>query len=286
MYTQNPNFPMYGNQPMAFGYGAKPMPRCTQPVTAEMSKLLHQEDDNLSVKISRPDSIRNQCTHKEPGTGDLALNYNADGSVTCRTCGETFNIIAQPEGEIEDACNHVIDILQTIKLQYIDAPEEFVKEYFQLISLLKNAPRLYKKSLNNFASYEAYSNNAMYPINPGMNAFQAVGNIMSINPMQGYAGQWFPQQPYAGQPMPQQPVMPQQPMAGQPYVAPQWNGAPQWTQQPAAPQQMGQPGMMENPMAYGTVGVAPSPAPVQAPVAQPAVPPQNAEVQQTKTFAV
>lgn len=272
---QNQQFAGNPMQP-GFAYGAKPMPRCTQPITPELSKLLHQESDDLNVKIDKVSSLRNQCTHKEPGTGQLALVYNPDGTVTCRTCGETFHLIEDPDSEIQAATDRLIDILQTTKVMYLDIPEEFVKEYFQMISLLKNLPKIYHKAANNFSMYESYSG-AAYPTTPVYNAFQAVHNIMSVNPMMGtqpmYGGMQ-PQQPmYPG--MYQQPAAPQQPMyPGQVTQQPSGYMAqsvqPGWTQQPV----MVDPA---NPMAYGAPTAAPAPAPVQAP---------TGEITQTKDFTV
>lgn len=286
MYQQNP----YGTMPQQAGwaYGAQPRPRCTQPVTAEMSKMLHQQADDLSVKISKTDVIKNQCTHKDPATGQLALINNPDGSVTCRTCGETFHLVSDPKAEIESAVEHLIDILQTTKVMYLDAPEEFVKQYFQSISLLKNLPKIFEKASNNFSMYETYSAGA-YPTNPGFNTFQAVNGIMNgVNPMMG-TPVGYPQQPtpgyYYGAPMPQaypQPVY-QQPAAPQPQSEPQMVGAvPQWAAQPYGYQAA--PPQGANPMAFG----APAPAPTGVPSAPQSVqaPTTNGEVTQTKEFKV
>lgn len=296
MYTQNPmtanTYPYV--QPQGYAYGPRPQPRCTQPVTAEMSRMLHQNDDILSVKISKTESIKNQCTHKEPGTGRLSLIQNADGSYTCRTCGETFNLITDPKDEIDKAVKTLIDTMQTIKTMYLDIPEDFTKEFFQSISLIKNLKPLYDRASKNFSMYEGYAGMG-YPTSPNINSFQAVGNLMAVNPMMGV----YPQQPVM---YPQQSMAPQQ-VAPMGYPAPQPGMAPGWTQvgydPNAAAAQYGQqavPPMQANPanpMAYGMptapqpVPPVTGPAPVQAPAQQTAQQvPQNTEVQQTKTFTV
>ena len=51
-------------QPMGYTAPNRPQPRFTQPVTNEMSKLVLANDDELSVKISQNEKIKNMCTHK------------------------------------------------------------------------------------------------------------------------------------------------------------------------------------------------------------------------------
>lgn len=316
-FNNNGNF----NQ-MGFGYGAKPAAKFTQPVTPEMSRMIHQEEDQLDVKISKIDSIKNQCTHKEPGTGNMAIVANADNTVTCRTCGETFHLIAPEEadGVIKDAVEKVVDTMQSLKLFYVDAPVEFVKEYFQCITLLKKLPAIYKKGAANFSSYEVYSGNA-YPVYNGWNnhqsAFTAFNNMMSVNPFMGTPGQTTnpgfvdPRYGYNGGNQP----MYQQPTQGYPMQNPTMAPAPQQGYNPAmAPQQMGNmtPGFTQagyvnptapqqpiagyqatppapvngapngNPMAYGV----PNSTPVEAAPASITSPANQDEIQQTKTMSI
>lgn len=275
---------MYANQfpqpQQQWVYGTQPQPRFTQPLTQEMARMLHQQDDRLSVKISQPDMWRNMCTHKKTdGSGQLALVNNPDGSVTCTVCGETFNLIDEGEKDIENACKKVIDIMQTAKAMFVDIPEEFTKEYFQTMTLISRLPDLYKKAGANFSNYEMYTGSA-FPVQAGINTFQQLGNMLTVNPMMGQQNMYNPAmqqamaypQPYPqgmGQPQFYQPMPNQQVPQG---VAPQ---------QPAGyyPAQGMVPGA--NPMAYGAP-VQPTPAPtgpadVQAP---------TGEVTQTKQFKV
>lgn len=299
-FNQQPN-PMF-NQQMGFGPGPKPQTKATQPVTQEMSRLIYQNDDQLDVKISKVDSIKNQCTHKEPGTGNVALVQNPDGTVTCRTCGETFRLVTDLDGTIDKIVNDVVDVMQTVKLMYLDAPEEFVKQYFQCITLLKKLPMVYRRSAANFSAHEMYSGNA-YPVyggyNPGQNAFAAFNNMMAASPYSGPTpgynpGFTDPRYGYQATPPQQQPAgypnpgmvppqaapgfatngYPQQPQPNmQPNMAPNaFAGAfvtPSFTQQayPNAPQPQAAPmsgAPNGNPMAYGTPNTGSGAAPAPA----------------------
>lgn len=295
-YPQNPMQPgmYYGG---GFAMGARPQPKYTQPVTAELAKMLGQNNDELDIRISNADKIRNWCTHKEPGTGRLALVENQDGTVTCRVCGETFHLIDDPEKEIQQMTDKMVDALQTMKTLYVDIPEDFLKAYSQTISMVKKAPDLMKRAAKNFSLYEGYTG-GVYTANPGFNPYQAtVGLLSGFNPFGiGYQQQPMPwgQQPMMQQPMPQQyaqqqwatPPMNAQPAPQVPQVDP-WNGSvmspaypPSVTTVNGAPMAPGY-----NPlMATGVPGQMAAPAPTAAPV-QPAAP-VAAEPQQVKQMSV
>lgn len=234
MYQQQMNNYPFNN---GFAYAARPMPKCTQPVTPELYKMLNQQGDELDIRISNVDKIKNWCTHKEPGTGRMALVENpSDGTVTCRICGETFRIVDDTDADVEAATNHMVDILQTIKATYVDAPEEFIKQYSQTLSMIKKVPDLYKRGNKNFALYESYTGQAM-PSTPGYNTFTAMNGILNgYNPMMG--GWGMPQQPLGAQPAPQAWPMTGQPMGQQPMQPQMVNPGAPWSmgQQPMQPQ--------------------------------------------------
>lgn len=291
MFNAYPN-----NNVTGFVSPNRPQARFTQPVTAEMSKAVLANDDELSVKIGPNEKIKNMCTHKYPGTSTVALvdcptrdpkNPEDNDLVTCRVCGETFHMLMDTQiADIQKAADHMCDILQSAKTLYLDIPEEFVKEYFQIITLLKRVPQVFKKSANNWNSYEV--SNDPRQVYQNMNSFGQVNNLIGgyniggINPM-GYA-----QQPYQYQY--------QQPMYQQPPVQPQQYGYQYG--QPAAPT-----APQENPLMYGApvqpapapgvtppvappVAPAPAPQPAQAPGAIPVPPAQTGEIVQTKAFSV
>ena len=223
--------PMSGGFPQqnGFAYGARPAPHVTQPVTPDLQKMLHQNNDELDIRISNVDKIRNWCTHKEYGTGRVALvptgNTDEEGNteVTCRICGSTFYMINDIVKKSEKVSKDCINIIQTAKAQFMDAPEDFIKSYSQMLSMLDMLPKIATKASKNFSLYENYTGN-IYQTNPNVNAFQAFTNLVSGYPM-GY-----PQQPMGyGMPQtgyypPQQPMGYGMPQAGYPQQ-PNMNGA-------------------------------------------------------------
>ena len=266
----------YATPMQGFTAPNRPQPRNTQPVTPEMSKMVLQNSDELSVKITPVDKIKNMCTHKYPGNGQIALTEDGNGKYTCRVCGESFRMIMDPTAEIYEVTERMLDILQSAKTLYLDIPEDFAKEYFQIITLLKRSPQVLEKAHKNFIQYDQYAQNPM-AVYPGVSSFQQVNgmigsfNMGGIQP--GYYG--YPPQPggYAPQPGYGYPTN----GYGQPY-----------------PPQPGTPGYDNgNPLMYGgAVPQAPAPtgpaapaAPAPAPGTPPAAP-ADGEVSQTKSFSV
>ena len=220
MYQQNYGQPAFGAY--GFNYGPRPQPKYTQPITPELAKMLNQQNDELDIRISNTEKVRNWCTHKEPGTGRLALVDNGDGSVTCRVCGETFHLAYDEDKVVAENVDKVVDYLQTIKAMYVDIPEEFLKAYSQTKSMVEKIKDLMPRAKKNFSTYEVFQN-AVYPNYSGVNHFQAANGILSgVNP-------FMPQQPMMGYGYPYGQVPAQQPgMWAQPPM--------QQMQMPAAPQ--------------------------------------------------
>lgn len=276
---QNNEMP-YGNQ---YGYSfgvARPLAKNTQPLTPEQIAKLRQDSSAFDMKVEVEDLWRAACTHKEKN-GQSTLIQNNDGSWTCTICHETFNMCDCETKDIEAAVKTLCDMLQTSKTVYLDAPDDLITQYFQMIPLLKKFPSLWDRAMKNFAMYEGTANQGLNPMAPGYSGFAALQNLMT-NPYAayGYNNGYAAQQPAAGY--------------GYQPQAPAY-GMPMYGQQPAPV--YGQP-MMDpnaNPMAYGVPGgipaapVAPAPGvmPGAAPVATaPAAAPATAEVQQQQVFNV
>lgn len=314
------NFGQMNQQPFysGYSYGARPAPRCTQPITPELQKLLNQQSNELDIRISNTDKIKNWCTHKEPTTGRIALVENGDGTVTCRVCGETFHMVdSMTREQVQALCNQMVDVMQTIKTMYLDSPEEFTKAYWQTISMVLKLPELWDRAYKNFTTYESYTGN-VFQSNPNINSFAAANgilggfNIFGGQQPNGFFGQsqMWPQaqpqpQPQMGMPqtapMPNMgqmvypggpwaiPNMPQVPQATVPYVNP--TSGQVMPGQPMAPTTMGGAPMAPgfNPLVNTGVPGATMNAPAPTgPAAQPATTAQPAatEPTQTKTMTV
>lgn len=207
------------------GFGA-PVTKFNNPLSPDEIKRLQQKDNQFSLAITEEEFLRAACNHRNAeGTSDTLAFDQVTGKARCAICGYEFRPVSEtitPE-DIKEDVSVIIDILQTIKLMYIDLPADAAKEYFQIIPLLEKIPQLFEFAAKNMAKHETYNwryNNAnMGAINMFNNLQNIFGGGMNMGaPM--YGGQ--PQgQPFVPQPNPvyAQPGMP----AGYPQ-APMTNG--------------------------------------------------------------
>ena len=303
----------YQNQ----AYAPRPVRKMTQPVTPELAKLIQQTGDELDIRISNTDKIKNWCTHKEPGIGRTCLIDNPDGTVTCRVCGETFKLSDNILADAEAARDLGTNAIQTIKTIYVDIPEDFLKSYSQVLSMLDMLPKIAKKAEKNFGLYENYNGGVFTGPMNGFNSFQAANNLLSgFNPLGGQPwgqpqygyGYGYPQQPaqpqygyyqqqpntmggYPQQPY-QQPVAPQVDANGNVYAP---NGPTTMSGQPMAPGfnplvNNGQPTVPTMPnngaIPMGGSTVPPAPAPTGPVGMNPNMTPATSDPQQTKQMTV
>lgn len=228
-YNPSPDPAMMGG----YTYGGRPTIKATQPITPELMKFLHQHNDELDLRVSDMEKVSNWCTHKEPGTNRVAVVRQGPDSdiATCRVCGETFRIITDLEAKAKATAQDLKDIIQTIKLEYFDCPEDFLKTYSQMLSLANILPKLAARAEKNYGMYETYTG-GVYSNTPGVNAFQAASNIINGSAFNMFGGSptGYPGYGYA--------PAPGYPQAGYGYGYP--NGYYPQQQQPGYPQQQAQ----------------------------------------------
>ena len=206
----------YMNYGMPYG-GMAPIP---QPVQPKMTQILSPDDINtlkakntsFNINVDPIDILRANCVHRE--NGNFKIVDNGDGTVTCSICGETFTpIYSADDGNIDAIVKQCMDVLNTIKLAYVDLPPEMGKEYFPIIELIKKIPALYKIAMNDLNKYTNIQQNQQTGTGYG-NAFANLNMITA-----GY-GSYYQPQPYGAYPAPGYGYDPNQTfMPGQPTPA-------------------------------------------------------------------
>jgi hypothetical protein len=149
------------------------------------------------------------------------LVRDTDGTVRCEVCGYRFtpiDVSTSPD-DVQDSVNLIIDILQTIKLLFIDMPASAQREYFQIIPLIEKVPKLFKLAVDNFSKHENYNAWGYRGQNMGtMNLFNMLsgalnggvpvgGNYYNAAPNYGAFGTPMPNTMGGGM-MPNQQMMP------------------------------------------------------------------------------
>lgn len=238
MYN-NFNQNQYGVMPNQMGtqYGQFQTAKMVQPLTPEQIKQLKSSGGNgFNLKVDEIEFLRARCTHKE--NGNIALIRNNDGTSTCPICGARFTLLDKDAEEVRDITSMIIDVLQSVKTFYLDIPENYVLEYFNMLPYLEKLPQFYDVAIHNFAKYESGSflnqNNNMY-------GFQMLNAVTS--PGFGNMGMQPQVNPYGAPNMGMQPNMGYAQPQGA-YANPFGGGA---AMQPQPNMGYGQP----QPMAYG-----------------------------------
>lgn len=208
----------YNNGMMNYGYNRPKMPNPTNPLTQDELNLLKQKAPQFSLAVSQVDALKAICTHRDKNGEQLI--QNPDGSVTCALCGTTFTPIQANEETINEIFKTAVDCLETIKIMYMDIPDDVTKAYFQMTPYLQKAPQLYKIANDH---YQRYNNSQVisgqYNNNGG--AFNLFAQMMNPGMMAGMGMPYAqpgaaPQQQYQqGGVMPFQPQQFQQGMQQQ-----------------------------------------------------------------------
>ena len=205
--------PMGMGAPMMGGYAnpgvQQPVQKFDNPLTPEQIKKLQQKSEQFSLGITEEEWLRGICNHRNAeGTSDSLVYDPVTGEARCTICGYKFKPVdsnMSPES-IRDAVDQIVDILQTIKLMYVDLPKEAAKEYFQIIPLLNKIPQLFEFAAKNMSKHEAYNwqyngrnmgtmsmfSNLQNMLAGGMNMFGGV------NPNPAMNGYYNMQQPPVG----------------------------------------------------------------------------------------
>ena len=177
-----------------YGYNKPKMPNPTNPLSKEDMALLKQKAPQFSLAISQVDALKAICTHRD-AEGEK-LQQNADGTVTCMICGTTFRPVNASPDDVAAIFRSAVDCLETIKIMYMDIPDDVTKAYFQMTPFLEKGPQLYKIANDHYQRYSGSSVMANN-YNNGANVFALYSAMM--NPAAAM-GMGMPQQVPYGQP--------------------------------------------------------------------------------------
>lgn len=207
MFEQN----QYGAYQGGYNYqGMQPqqIQKFNNTLTADEIKRLRQNVSQFSLSMTDEEYLRGVCNHRsEDGLSDSLIFDPVTGQARCSTCQYSFRPI-DADTSLEDIKNSVydiIDILQTIKLMYVDLPPAASREFFQIIPLLEKVPQLFDFAAKNMTKHETfgwqYRNQNMGAVNM-FNNLQNIFGGMAANggmPMYGQQPMGMPQQqPFYG----------------------------------------------------------------------------------------
>ena len=192
-------------QPMGTGYQWNPTPqqqvKQMNILSADEIQTLMKQENKFTLALTQMDKMKAACNHRRAdGLGD-SLVENPDGTVTCQICGYTFKPVdpaTSGEEYLKAAVAEIVDILQTVKMLWIDVDPQVLREYSQVLPLIEKLPELYNIAVKNYSNHE--NSNAWNYAGKNMSTLQMFSLLSGF--MNG-AGQ--PNQVQFATPQPQQP---------------------------------------------------------------------------------
>lgn len=160
-----------------YGQPVQPKAKMTNPLTPEERETL-KVDNSFTLQVTPQEMAESVCTHKHPDKGEFSVIPNADGTVTCTICHQTFNPNAVDDKYVGDAVDAVINTLETCKFLAVDMNPEIIRGYFQMIPFLKKLPQFYKLAHQSYMRYNNANPQVQQPGGP--NYFNAMN--MLTNP--------------------------------------------------------------------------------------------------------
>ena len=201
-FNQAPGYG-YPQQQQFNGISPQAMPKRNNYLTEEEIKRLQSNRAQFTLAITEEEHLKAKCNHRTADGMYDALEYDSSDpsgqTVVCKICGQKFVPIAtdSPEDYVQSITDEFINMLQTIKIMYVDLPAEAANIFFDIIPLASKAPELFKLAVNNMAKYE---NNNFYGYQGGSQGAASVLN--SFLGMLGNGGFVQQAQPVYGQPAP------------------------------------------------------------------------------------
>lgn len=144
-----------------YGYGGVDPAKMTKTKNAlsddEISKLI-QKENQFSLAITENERLRAICTHRFQNGMDALIDIG-DGMQRCQICGHEFMPVSPYNSSKEDIkgiVEQAKDVLQTIKLIYLDMPAAAAREFFVVIALLDKIPDLFEAGCKDYIRHEKF----------------------------------------------------------------------------------------------------------------------------------
>lgn len=172
-----------------FNYGGVQPQKNNNVLTPEEIAKLQKKTQEFSLAITEEEMLRGICTHRSPdGMSDTLIIDPITGEATCSICGYKFKPIDPDTNidDIKDDIERILNIIQTIKLMYVDLPPAAAKEYFPIIPLIEKIPQFFEFAVKNMNKHEM--NGAWNYGNRGMGAVNMYNSLQNMFNGFGFGG--------------------------------------------------------------------------------------------------
>lgn len=198
----------YGTMPGMGGWNYQPAQPAQRPkqystLSPEEIKTLMDKGPEFSLQLTKEEKLRAVCNHRTADGMSDTLEEDQDGYVYCKVCGYRFipvNVTDLSIEEVQASVDRLVDILQTIKMIYLDFEPNSEREYMQIIPMMEKIPKLYQMAIANYQKHE--QNNPYHYDTRNMGTakmFETISAMLNGGQAAAY-NQQMNQAPYAQQP--------------------------------------------------------------------------------------
>lgn len=174
----------FPQQPQMVFNGVQPqqMPKRNNTLTDEEIKKIQANRTQFTLAISEDEHLRAICNHRTADGLNDALETDPEDPnvVVCKVCGQKFTPIMtdSPADYVQNITDEFINLLQTIKIMFVDLPNDAARQFFDIIPMAKKTPELFSMAAKNLAKYENYG---MYGYqNQSQSAMGLLNNFMNM----------------------------------------------------------------------------------------------------------
>ncbi len=125
------------------------------PEEIELLKKIRDMDSDFVDDVLAKDKLEGLCMHRGVDSDSTIIPVESTDLVRCILCGKEFHIKDKlTREEVEQKIGEAIDIIQTLKILFVDMSPETARGLFIVLPLLEKVPELYSLGQKSFEAYK------------------------------------------------------------------------------------------------------------------------------------
>lgn len=149
----------------------------------EYDKLERNSINCFSLKVKKIDILKGICGHRSKDGEKSMLEYMGDGTCKCKLCKRKIKFLStdiENDGEeVQKIVDDMIGLIETIKMMFVDIPEEAGRQIYSIIPMLEKIPKLYELALKSFSKYNL-ANSSEYQYNSPQAQINMLNHLISM----------------------------------------------------------------------------------------------------------
>ena len=136
-----------GYNPTVFNINGAQMPSGVNYLTEDESKMINVEKKK-PFEIDPVEKPISKCTHKylpgHPQAGQIAGVPDENDILHCNVCTKDVRLLDLTQEMVDEATQYMIDIMDNIKIKWINVPQQIVEGIYTIEPILRKMPVAFK----------------------------------------------------------------------------------------------------------------------------------------------